>query len=98
MICVGTVVAVLHSSREELCASAADLIRSYTENVAYQVSFISMKKMCSSHTVCLADFSSTYGAVGDIVAKYTCRLPAERRQCAAPALRQNGAPCDLRRV
>ncbi|KAJ8605506.1 hypothetical protein CTAYLR_000036 [Chrysophaeum taylorii] len=37
MICAGTVLAVINSSREELCATARDLVRNYTHNLAYQV-------------------------------------------------------------
>ncbi|KAJ8605357.1 hypothetical protein CTAYLR_002344 [Chrysophaeum taylorii] len=37
LICAGTVVAVLHSSKAELCATARDLIRNYTNNVPYQI-------------------------------------------------------------
>lgn len=36
MICVGTIIAVLHSSREELCATARDLVRNY-HNLKYQI-------------------------------------------------------------
>lgn len=37
LICVGTVAAVLHSSKAELCATANDLIRNYTHNFPYQI-------------------------------------------------------------